>query len=78
MERIDKPYDGDEEGTEEEHDGLLFDNSKVMFVVVMIFKGLDEDGHDGCGEEHAEGVFEGEGEVFVSFVIVFLEMSEVV
>lgn len=50
---VDEPYEGDEEGGDEEHDGLLLDDSVLMWVEVFEGDGFNCQGHQGGGEEHA-------------------------
>lgn len=48
---IDKVDDGREEGTEDGHDQLFFDDT--VFRVVVEDDGLDHEGHQSSCEEHA-------------------------
>lgn len=77
LQGVDGPDERHEEGTEDEHDGLFLNHAEIVLVVVLEFKGLDQDSHEGSGEEHTQGVFEGKGEILMGLVIVLLEMGEV-
>lgn len=75
---VDEPDEGHEEGVEDEHNCFLFDDSVGVFVEVGVFEVLDGEGHEGCREEHADWVLEGEVEFLLGCGLVFLEVGDVV
>lgn len=40
-----------------------------MAIVVFMHNGFDCDGHEAGGEEHSDGIFEGERKLIVCFVV---------
>lgn len=49
-----------------------------MLVVVVMDEGFYKQGHEASGEKHSDCIFEGKGELLISFVVVMLQVSEVV
>lgn len=72
MPGVEQPYEGSEEGIEEEHDGLLLDDSILVRVDVVELDVLDQQRHDGGGEEQSQHVLEGEGELVVAARLLLL------
>ena len=75
---VDEPDERNQHCREDEHEGLLLDDAEGVAVVVLVHDGLYGDGHEAGREEHTDRVLEGEGEVVVRFVVVVLDVREVV
>lgn len=71
------PDKRNQDSTEDEHDSLFLNDTKIMIIVVMEFESFNHDGHQGSSEEHTKCILESEWEVLMSFVIVLFKMCEI-
>jgi hypothetical protein len=69
---VEEPDEWSEEGIEEEHDSLLLDNAVLVRVDVVELDVLDQQRHDGRGEEQSQHVLEGERKLVVAACLLLL------
>lgn len=61
--RVKKPNERHEESSKKEHDGLLFNDTIILFVDVIVCETLDQNSHHGSCEEKAQNVLKHEMEL---------------
>lgn len=52
--RIDKPYERNQEWSEDDHHCFILDNTKIMGIDVMIGNCFDQNSHNCSCKEHAK------------------------
>jgi hypothetical protein len=73
---VDYPDEWDEEGVEEEHDGLLLHHSIGLTVDIVEGESLHEQRHQRSCKEQTKGVLQTEGEFILSASAVHFDVGE--
>jgi len=76
LERIDGPNYRNKKGVHEKHDTLLFNDTVVMFIEVVVGDGFHEQSHQGCSEKHTHCIFESEWELIIVWGCMFFNVGE--
>lgn len=75
---MDEPDDGDEEGIEEEHHGLLLDDAEGLAVDIVEAEAFHDECHERSGEEQPHGVLQSEREFVLAASAVHFDVGDVV
>ncbi len=76
--RIYQPNQRDEERAQEKHNCLLFDNSVVLLIHIVMRYPFDENGHNSCCEKESNGVLQHQTELSRLSCFVLLELHQMV